>query len=239
MSMQPGWYPDPFSSGGYVRWWDGEKWGPSTVAGAEPPAHPGGPAPMPPPPPAAPAYPGGPDGTAVDDAGQTVALASWGSRAIARIIDSFIEGLLAMPFLAILLRGPITELIDAVRALPPNATTVPDSVMQSFTDSVVSSALLISLVSLTVGFLYTVPQNAIWNRTIGKRILGIRIRPRPRDGVLGWGKATVRWGAWTVFSLVLSGIPLIIDCLWPLWDKPWRQALHDKAARTIVVRARG
>ena len=144
-----------------------------------------------------------------------------------------------MPVLAILLRGPITELIDAVRALPPNATTVPDSVMQSFTDSVVSSALLISLVSLTVGFLYTVPQNAIWNRTIGKRILGIRIRPRPRDGVLGWGKATVRWGAWTVFSLVLSGIPLIIDCLWPLWDKPWRQALHDKAARTIVVRARG
>ena len=28
--------------------------------------------------------------------------------------------------------------------------------------------------------------------------------------------------------------PLLIDCLWPLWDKPWQQALHDKVASSSV-----
>jgi len=44
-----------------------------------------------------------------------------------------------------------------------------------------------------------------------------------------------RWAVFEVFSLIAGGLLLIIDCLWPLWDKPWRQALHDKVARTIVV----
>ena len=56
------------------------------------------------------------------------------------------------------------------------------------------------------------------------------------DANPGWPAATLRWATYTVGVLVLSSLFAIVDYLWPLWDKPWRQALHDKTARTIVVR---
>ena len=36
-------------------------------------------------------------------------------------------------------------------------------------------------------------------------------------------------------QLVIGFVFVLIDCLWPLWDKPWQQAIHDKAAKTVVV----
>jgi hypothetical protein len=27
-----------------------------------------------------------------------------------------------------------------------------------------------------------------------------------------------------------------VDGLWQLWDKPWRQCLHDKFAQTLVIK---
>ena len=42
----------------------------------------------------------------------------------------------------------------------------------------------------------------------------------------------------TLRSVILVGASgFFIDLLWPLWDKK-RQALHDKAARTVVVDVR-
>ena len=42
MAMAPGWYQDPFSTTGYVRWWDGERWGASTaLPEGTPPVPPG------------------------------------------------------------------------------------------------------------------------------------------------------------------------------------------------------
>jgi uncharacterized RDD family membrane protein YckC len=37
---------------------------------------------------------------------------------------------------------------------------------------------------------------------------------------------------------VIFGLYPLLDKLWPLWDEK-RQALHDKVARTNVVRTRG
>ncbi len=36
-------------------------------------------------------------------------------------------------------------------------------------------------------------------------------------------------------TVIAGGLFLLLDDLWPLWDKPWQQALHDKAAKTVVV----
>jgi uncharacterized RDD family membrane protein YckC len=56
----------------------------------------------------------------------------------------------------------------------------------------------------------------------------------------------VRWATQNLATF-LAFVPLvgfvawvfsILDDLWPLWDGK-RQALHDKAARTNVVRTRG
>ena len=38
MSMAAGWYPDPFSSAAYLRWWDGTAWSSQTRLAQNPPA---------------------------------------------------------------------------------------------------------------------------------------------------------------------------------------------------------
>ena len=246
MSMQPGWYPDPFSSGGYVRWWDGQRWGQSTAVAADSgtTTAPGVPVPLPPPMaaplPQAPAYStvAAPPSAPLDTTGTPVVLASWGSRAVAKIVDWLIESAIAAPFIAFLLRDSFVRFFDAIEALPADATQVPPAVVQQFTDDVASHVGLITAVTVLVAFLYTVPQDAIWNRTLGKRLLGIRIRRKDVEGRLGWTRATVRWLVWTALSVAFGGILLLVDILFPLWDKPWRQAIHDKAAGTVVERTR-
>lgn len=247
MSMQPGWYPDPFSSGGYVRWWDGQRWGQSTAVAAGTTTDPGAPVPLPPPmaaplppaPPYAAGYPGSYPGAApLDATGTPVVLSSWGSRAAAKIIDWLIESVVAAPFIAVLLRDPISRFVDAIEALPQDTTQVPPAVMQGFVNDITAQAGLVTVITVVIAFLYTVPQDAVWNRTLGKRALGIRIRPKDAEGRLGWPRAVVRWLVWTGLSIPLGGLLLLIDILFPLWDKPWRQAIHDKAAGTVVERVR-
>ena len=46
---------------------------------------------------------------------------------------------------------------------------------------------------------------------------------------------TVAWLIFTLFSFFLAWIPLSVDLLWPAWDKK-SQTLHDKMARTVVIR---
>jgi uncharacterized RDD family membrane protein YckC len=71
-------------------------------------------------------------------------------------------------------------------------------------------------------------------QTPGKRVLGIRVRSEA-GGRLGYGRALGRWAIGFVFAILLY-VPLILDYLWPLWDAR-NQALHDKVAGSIVVRA--
>lgn len=242
MAMDPGWYADPFGGGGYVRWWDGERWGPSTAAPVGAVVEPGRPVALPPPAPspgaaptypAAPAAPGGAPAYA-EAAAAGVELAAWGQRAAARVIDALIESVLQLPFVLVLIWPAMRDLIGA---MPSGGGAVPQATVQAFVDQVTGLTLELTVVSVVVTFLYQVPQNVRWGQTLGKRVLGIRIRMKAADARPGWGPATVRWGTLTAFSLV-SPVLVLIDYLWPLWDKPWRQALHDKTARTIVVLAR-
>jgi uncharacterized RDD family membrane protein YckC len=240
MAMDPGWYPDPFSSGGYVRWWDGERWGASTSVGTTAPTSnaPGAPVPMPPPappppppgPPAARPY-GAPPGLPV----APFPLATWGARAIARIIDTFITGVLALPFVLWLVWPSVQRFLDSV---PADASAPSQAAMTALQGDLLAVSTSVTVISLVVSLLYEVPQNKAWGRTVGKRALGLRIRPLAADVPLAWGQVLARWGTFEVFSLVAGGLLLFIDLLWPLWDKPWRQALHDKVARTVVVPTR-
>ncbi|MFN8168134.1 MAG: RDD family protein [Candidatus Nanopelagicales bacterium] len=249
MSMQPGWYPDPFSSGsGYVRWWDGQKWGQSQAAPAAAPAPEGGaapsaPAPMPPPPPpapappawGAPAAPGAPAYGAPAYGQPEVApfpLATWGQRALAKIIDIVLETLLTLPFAFWLLAPAISTYLDT---FPTDGSLPSQESMAAFQTEILGSTLSLSLISTAITFLYEVPQNVRWGRTIGMRVLGIRIRPLAVDVPLTWVQATIRWATYAVGVLVAGVLWSLVDYLWPLWDRPWRQALHDKTAKTVVV----
>ena len=233
MSMQPGWYPDPFSSGGYLRWWDGQRWGTSTSVTSAPDVAPGAPVPPPPPPPGATAL----YGAGFDPAAAGITLASWGSRAVARILDLLVESAIAAPFAYVLLRPAFEDLFSILPSdgTAPSQATL-DAAVASFQEAVLGASVALSLITLVVTFLYEVPQNVRWGRTLGKRALGLRIRPLAADGPLSWNQATIRWGTYAAGALVAGLFWAAIDYLWPLWDKPWRQALHDKTAKTIVVR---
>jgi uncharacterized RDD family membrane protein YckC len=232
--MDPGWYPDPFSSGGYVRWWDGQRWGPSTLAPtATDPGTPTPPAGAPsqsPPTSDLPPWPSAPPSR--DAKVAPFPVASWGQRAVAIIIDSLIEGLIATPFVLWIAGPAVQRFVDSV---PEGSTTIPQASMDQLMKDTAALSLQLTLVSVLVTFLYQVPQNAIWGRTVGKRVVGLRIRPFAHDGSIGWGTASLRWGAYTAGTLILRGLFPLIDYLWPLWDRPWRQTLHDKVARTLVV----
>ncbi len=246
--MQPGWYPDPFSSGGYVRWWDGARWGVSQTAPAPAPESvtetsrpaPSAPAPHawgdpPVPPPAPPSYAASAYGAPIDPAAAPFPLATWGQRAVAKIIDLLLQSILVLPFTLWVLWPAVR---DFIATIPDDGSLPSDTSIAAFQSQVLALSFTLSLISTAISFVYEVPQNVRWGQTLGMRLLGIRIRPLAGDVPLTWTTATVRWGAYAAGALVAGAFWTLIDYLWPLWDKPWRQALHDKAAKTVVVPSR-
>ena len=86
----------------------------------------------------------------------------------------------------------------------------------------------------------------MWKQaTPGKLILGLRVRLRDRPGPMTIGTVLLRWagqfgvGILGLLPVVgcLSFIYSVLDYLWPLWDDK-NQAIHDKIAKTNVVRIR-
>ena len=61
------------------------------------------------------------------------------------------------------------------------------------------------------------------------------MRLRDQPGTVGWGTSILRALVYQLSGLF--GPAWLLNVLWPLWDDK-RQALHDKAARTNVVRKR-
>ncbi|MBO2463838.1 RDD family protein [Actinomadura violacea] len=90
-------------------------------------------------------------------------------------------------------------------------------------------------ISVVLSFLYFWLMTARWGQTLGKMLLKIRV-VRQDDGLaITNGQAAGRAAFYTVLGGICGCIGLI-DVLWILWD-PRKQALHDKVARTVVVKA--
>ncbi|NUT23784.1 MAG: RDD family protein [Hamadaea sp.] len=90
------------------------------------------------------------------------------------------------------------------------------------------------IVQLVVAYFYLVEFTWRSGQTIGKRVVKLKIVPVDPAAERTRGMLAKRW-------LVEQGGALIpffsyVDGLWQLWDKPLQQCLHDKAARTVVVK---
>lgn len=144
-------------------------------------------------------------------------LASWGSRAVALIIDSL---LIAIPL--------ALAITFAVVAALREDDGEPAGLYWALFG-------LLLLVYFVLPFLYFPILNGNERgQTIGKRIMGIRVR-RMDGSPLGVGRGLGRYAL--VFAAGLVAGPLVLlDYLWPLWDER-HQALHDKAVDSVVVRA--
>lgn len=101
--------------------------------------------------------------------------------------------------------------------------------------------LVILLIAAALWFAYEVPAMANTGQTVGKRALGLKVVTLGEDEHLGFGRAARRWntlGLPTFFWYCcgLGFLLQLIDCAFALFDRPLRQALHDKRAQTVVVR---
>ncbi|HUD68722.1 MAG TPA: RDD family protein [Acidimicrobiales bacterium] len=95
---------------------------------------------------------------------------------------------------------------------------------------------------LVLQVLYTAFLASRWQATLGMRALGIYIAREADHGKVGLVRAEARTFVVLIAAEVLrlvvrliASLVIFLDMLWPLWDAR-NQTLHDKVARTVVLR---
>ena len=152
-----------------------------------------------------------------------------GRRFAARLFDLVLTTGAVAPLAAPLVQHVVTHLqdkIDAARELSgPTTVWLVDP-------TVLRSAGLLLLGVLVVGLVYEVLPTALWGRTLGKAVFGLRVAGLRSKRVPGIGRSLTRWLCYQLPLLLAVGV---LDLLWCTVDRPWRQCWHDKAAGTFVA----
>ncbi|MFF1359359.1 RDD family protein [Streptomyces sp. NPDC058297] len=155
--------------------------------------------------------------------------AGLGKRLVARLIDSVVLGavtaVVAVP-LGTKAVDHIDGKIDAAKASGRQATVW---LLDGTTGAYLGIVLAVLLVA---GVLYEALPTAKWGRTLGKKVCGLQVRDIEEHEAPMFGAALRRWLVYSVTGLLAIGV---IGVLWCLFDRPWRQCWHDKAARTFVA----
>lgn len=233
----PGWYHDPAppepGAPPLLRFWDGRQWSWQVA-----PLHgPTGPASPPSVSPASPYVAPPPIGPTTPDG---VPLAAFWPRVAAHILDGVLIGAVGSMFMFPLQIGIQREMQRLLESDP-----APREFLSAYLDMLLPIFVWSTLIGFVAWTVYTAIMLRLKGATVGKMALGLGVRLRERPGQLPWSSiaarivtqhgymltAVVPW-----VYLALSWFPLL-DGLWAAGDKK-RQALHDKAGRTNVVRTR-
>lgn len=238
-----GWYPDPdpaIPQPGGQRYWDGQQWTEHVAApaGTPPTAHGTTYAPM------APYSAAQPAAAATTPDGQP--LAGWWRRVGAYVID----GVILVAITGVLGFSQVRQIVSAYGDLFDEiarsaGSGSPAPAQGDLMAELAAPYLVLSVISLALSLLYNVGFLKWKAATPGKLALGMRVRLRELPGPLSWGTVLLRWFGQNWYQLLswvpvlggVLGIYLFVDDLWPLWDSR-KQALHDKIAKTNVVRVR-
>ncbi|MGA5216600.1 RDD family protein [Streptomyces cinereoruber] len=156
--------------------------------------------------------------------------AGLGRRLVARVIDSVVTGALAGAAAFPFVTAALDHIEGKIEAARQSGTTVQVWLVDS-TTSVQFGIVLAAL--LVIGLLYEVLPTAKWGRTLGKKLCGIQVRDIEAHEPPTFGGALKRWLVYGVLGLLAVGV---LNVLWCVFDRPWRQCWHDKAARTFVAR---
>jgi uncharacterized RDD family membrane protein YckC len=149
-------------------------------------------------------------------------------------------------FLAYLIDVAVTMGVALVLAIPLVIGVIAVIAGSSATDSADAGPSFALLLLFELGYvvaiigwiyIYHVEMFGHTGVTWGKRAMKLQIirlddpSTPPTRGVMA--------KRWAVQNVVGSIVPFFsyVDNLWQLWDKPYQQCLHDKAAGTIVVKA--
>ncbi len=156
--------------------------------------------------------------------------ASWGRRAAGLIMDGILTLAVVLAVTGLAHR---TLPWDALSKVPKGSTKQPHLLVHELT--------FFSIAFAVAGLVYPIAFLASrWHATPGMRVMSIHAEGA--DGsTLTLGRATLRTlvlGAIQALSAVVVALGALLslaDFLWPTWDRPRRQTLHDKAARTVVL----
>ncbi|WP_373297802.1 RDD family protein [Streptomyces lavendofoliae] len=155
--------------------------------------------------------------------------AGLGRRFAARLIDTVVlgaaVGAVAVPF--------VSKALDHIDGKIQQAKQSGETVTVWLLDGTTSTYFGIVLAALLVlGVLYEALPTAKWGRTLGKKLLGLDVRDIESHEPPTFGAALRRWLVYGVLGILVVGV---VDVLWCLFDRPWRQCWHDKAAHTFVA----
>ncbi|URM91235.1 RDD family protein [Streptomyces sp. MRC013] len=155
--------------------------------------------------------------------------AGLGRRFAARLVDSLVLGALAgaagTPF--------VLNAVDHITAKIEQAERSGETVRVWLVDGTTSVQFGIALgILLVLGVLYEALPTAKWGRTLGKRLCGTEVRGIESHEPPSFGAALRRWLVYGVLGLTGIGV---LNVVWCLFDRPWRQCWHDKAAGTFVA----
>jgi uncharacterized RDD family membrane protein YckC len=139
-------------------------------------------------------------------------LASWSRRLVALLLDGVILSLVVL------------ATVSAAGVAPADLN---DRILGGDT-------LLVLLLFVVPEAIYETAMIGSRNQTFGKMALRIKVVGADDSAPIGYLRAFTRWSS-TAFLWALFTVPGILDHLWPLHDRR-NQALHDKFARSVVVR---
>ncbi|MGQ4362707.1 RDD family protein [Streptomyces sp. SAS_272] len=155
--------------------------------------------------------------------------AGLGKRLAARLVDTFVLAAVtagaALP-LGVRALDHVDEKIDAAKL---SGETVTVWLLDGTTSVYLGIVLAVLLV---FGIVYEALPTAKWGRTLGKKLLGLQVRDIEGGEPPSYGAALRRWLVYSVPGLLAVGV---VGVLWGLFDRPWRQCWHDKAAHTFVA----
>lgn len=155
--------------------------------------------------------------------------AGLGKRLAARLLDTVLLGALVGAAGFPLVTQAMDHIDEKIEAAKQTGETVTVWLLDSTTAGLFGAVLGVFLVA---GFLLEALPTAKWGRTLGKKLCGLDVRDIESHGPPTMGAALRRWLVYGVLGLLVIGV---VNVLWCLFDRPWRQCWHDKAARTFVA----
>ncbi|EFF91283.1 membrane protein [Streptomyces sp. e14] len=155
--------------------------------------------------------------------------AGLGKRLAARLVDSVVLGAVtavaAVP-LGVKAADHVDEKIDAAKL---SGQTVTVWLLDGTTAAYLGIVLAVLLL---FGVVYEALPTARWGRTLGKKLCGLQVRDIEAHEPPTFGAALRRWLVYSVPGLLVIGV---VGVAWCLFDRPWHQCWHDKAAHTFVA----
>jgi uncharacterized RDD family membrane protein YckC len=137
-------------------------------------------------------------------------------------------------FVPRLIHDPLWARLNASRQLTPEQA---QALVRQAEARLFVPILVLSLGSALLFGLYTVILTRLRGQTVGKMAVGVKVVQRADGSLPSWGASIARWALPAAAGLLpwLGGLGVLLIYLWMLWD-PNRQGLHDKLAKTVVIR---